>query len=70
MESSYQLKSGFRSGPGGPYDGTYVEDYEFVSGLGQLDRYNGHWLIHLNILMRFTTTTRQSITLMSLHIRT
>ena len=41
MESSYQLKSGFRLGPGGQYDGTYIEDYEFVSELGQLDEYNG-----------------------------
>lgn len=46
MESSYQLRSGTRppppDDPGGSYDGTYVEDYEYVSGLGDLDEYNGH----------------------------
>jgi len=33
LSSSYQLKTGDRpDGPGGTYDGTYVEDYEFVTG--------------------------------------
>jgi hypothetical protein len=42
LKSSYQIKSGTRSsGPLGTYDGTYVEDYEFVSGLGDLDECNG-----------------------------
>ncbi len=41
-QSSYQLKSGERdSGPGGPHDGTYVQDYEFVAGSGTLDECNG-----------------------------
>lgn len=42
LESSYQLKSGTRpDGPGGTYDGTYVEDYEYIEGLGDLDECNG-----------------------------
>lgn len=42
MVSSYRVKSGSRSGgPGGDYDGTYVEDYEYVVGLGDLDECNG-----------------------------
>ncbi len=41
-QSSYQLKSGTReSGPGGAYDGTYVQDYVFVEGSGTLDACNG-----------------------------
>ncbi len=41
-QSSWQLKSGIRpSGPGGSYDGTYVQDYEFVAGSGNLDACNG-----------------------------
>jgi hypothetical protein len=41
-ESSYQLKTGKReSGPGGSYDGTFVDDYEFISGSGDLDSCNG-----------------------------
>ena len=49
MESSYQLRSGTRplppSDPGGTYDGTYMEDYEFVSGSGHLDEHNGHFMV-------------------------
>jgi hypothetical protein len=45
MKSSYRLKSGNRpggeSGPGGPYDGKYTPDYEYVAGLGELDECNG-----------------------------
>ena len=42
MTSSYRLKAGARpSGPGGSYDGMFVEDYEYVAGLGDLDRCNG-----------------------------
>lgn len=41
-EPSYQIKSGSRpAGPGGSYDGTYTEDYEYVTGLGDLDECNG-----------------------------
>jgi hypothetical protein len=45
MKSSYRLKKGERpggdKGPGGPYDGTYEGDYEYVKGLGDLDECNG-----------------------------
>lgn len=42
---SYQLKSGLRStAPGGAYDGTYNQDFEFVRGLGNLDECNGAML--------------------------
>lgn len=42
LTSSYRIKSGNRpNGPGGTYDGTFVQDYEFVDGLGDLDRANG-----------------------------
>lgn len=44
MRSSYRLKKGIRpSGPGGRYDGTFVQDYEFVSGAGDLDECNGRF---------------------------
>ena len=40
--SSWQLRSGTRtSGPGGRYDGTFVEDYQYVAGSGDLDQCNG-----------------------------
>ena len=39
---SYQLRSGSRaSAPGGTYDGTFEQDYEYVAGLGDLDECNG-----------------------------
>ncbi len=45
VTSSFELKSGSRpSGtgdPGGSYDGTFVDDYEFISGSGDLDECNG-----------------------------
>ncbi|MEM7541380.1 MAG: YHYH protein [Pseudomonadota bacterium] len=42
QSSSYRLKSGTRpSGPGGRYDGTYIEDWEYVAGSGSLDQCNG-----------------------------
>jgi len=41
-KSSYRLKSGTRpSGPGGKYDGTYDQDWEYVEGHGNLDQCNG-----------------------------
>lgn len=51
LKSSYQLKSGTRTDegtagtdyPDGSYDGTYIQDYEYVSGLGDLDECNGRW---------------------------
>lgn len=43
-ESGYTLKSGLRpisdTSPGGSYDGTYIQDYEFT-GVGTLDECNG-----------------------------
>lgn len=40
--TSYQLKTGARpSGPGGQYDGTFIDDWEFVAGSGDLDQCNG-----------------------------
>jgi len=45
VQSSYRLRSGARpsgSGqPGGIYDGLFRDDYEYVSGLGDLDECNG-----------------------------
>lgn len=47
--SSHQLKAGSRTGtgtagedyPDGTHDGTYIQDYEFVDGVGDLDECNG-----------------------------
>jgi hypothetical protein len=45
VTSSYRLRSGSRPAgnddPGGNYDGSYVDDYEYVEGLGDLDQCNG-----------------------------
>lgn len=42
MRSSYRLREGKRSGgPGGAYDGTFVQDYAYASGAGDLDECNG-----------------------------
>lgn len=42
LRSSYQLKRGLRAGgPGGAYDGAFVQDYEFAAGSGNLDECNG-----------------------------
>lgn len=39
---SYQMKSGERDGgPGGAYDGTFIDDWEYVVGSGDLDACNG-----------------------------
>lgn len=44
MKSSYRLKQGTRpSGPGGTYDGTFIADFEYVSGAGDLDECNGRF---------------------------
>jgi hypothetical protein len=41
-KSSYQLKSGTRTGgPEGIYDGTFIDDWEYVAGSGDLDACNG-----------------------------
>lgn len=43
--SSYQLKTGMRSSsnnaPGGSHDGTFVDDWTYVAGSGDLDECNG-----------------------------
>lgn len=40
--SSYRLKTGTRpDGPGGAHDGTYVRDWEYIAGAGDLDECNG-----------------------------
>lgn len=40
--SSYQLKTGTRpNGPGGTYDGRFVQDYAYVADSGDLDPCNG-----------------------------
>lgn len=42
VRSSYRLKQGTRpSGPRGRYDGTFVEDYKYAAGTGDLDECNG-----------------------------
>lgn len=42
MKPSYRVKSGIRpNGPGGAYDGSFFEDYEFVVDSGDLDECNG-----------------------------
>jgi hypothetical protein len=42
LKSSYRLKPGARpDGPGGTYDGTFVQDWEYVAGAGDLDECNG-----------------------------
>jgi hypothetical protein len=44
LQSSYRVKAGARpSGPGGNYDGKFVQDYEYVAGLGDLDEANGRF---------------------------
>jgi hypothetical protein len=47
LKSSYQLKNGSRpkSGdqPGDPYDGIFVEDFEYVAGSGDLDDCSGRF---------------------------
>jgi hypothetical protein len=42
LKSSYRVKPGTRpGGPGGAYDGTFVADYEYAAGSGDLDECNG-----------------------------
>ena len=44
LEGSYELKSGTRpSGPGGSYDGTFTNDWEYVADSGDLDECNGRY---------------------------
>jgi len=45
LAPSFRLKEGNRPGgndaPGGAYDGTFIQDFEYVDGLGDLDECNG-----------------------------
>ena len=42
LTSSYRLKEGTRpDGPKGAYDGKYLQDFEYVADLGDLDEFNG-----------------------------
>ncbi|MEM6757690.1 MAG: YHYH protein [Planctomycetota bacterium] len=45
LRSSYRLKPGSRpsgnAGPGGAYDGTFTQDWQYVEGSGDLDEANG-----------------------------
>ena len=47
LKSSYRLKKGARpitgNQPGGEFDGIFVEDFEYVSGSGDLDECSGHF---------------------------
>jgi hypothetical protein len=45
LVSSYHFKKGQRpaNSPGGTYDGTFVADYEYVKGSGDLDECNGRF---------------------------
>ena len=44
LEGSYELKVGTRlSGPGGSYDGTFIQDWEYVADSGDLDACNGRY---------------------------
>jgi len=48
LRGSYRLRTGQRPGgeePGGPYDGAFVQDYEYVAGLGDLDECNGRFCL-------------------------
>jgi len=47
LRSSFRLKEGDRpggdKGPGGKYDGTFFQDYDYVQGSGDLDECNGRF---------------------------
>lgn len=45
LRTSYRLKSGRRpeGGPGGIFDGTFMQDYAFMQGAGDLDECNGRF---------------------------
>ena len=49
LTSSYRLKQGTRPGgtrgPGGRYDGAFVQDYEYREGEGDLDECNGRFCV-------------------------
>jgi hypothetical protein len=45
LKSSFRIRDGNRvggnNGPGGAFDGSFAQDYEYVKGLGDLDETNG-----------------------------
>lgn len=44
MKSGYRVKAGARparNSPGGNYDGSFIQDYEWAAGVGDLDENNG-----------------------------
>lgn len=44
MKPSFRLRSGVRpNGPGGRFDGTFVQDYKYAEGTGHLDECNGRF---------------------------
>ena len=45
LKGSYRTKQGNRpvNSPGGKYDGTFVQDWEYVPNLGELDECNGRF---------------------------
>lgn len=45
LVSSYRIRKGSRpeGGPPGAYDGSFQQDYEYVAGLGDLDKNNGRF---------------------------
>ena len=45
MSSSYRIYQFINRPDGSTPDGTYVEDYEFVDGLGTLDKHNGRYCV-------------------------
>ncbi|WP_198946817.1 YHYH protein [Kiloniella majae] len=46
LASSYKLKFGTRhGGPGGQHDGSFVQDYEYQQGSGDLDECNGRFCV-------------------------
>lgn len=49
LKSSYALKAGKRprnpEGPGGKFDGAFVQDYEYVAASGDLDECNGRFCV-------------------------
>ena len=49
LTTSFRLKQGQRpsgsAGPGGRYDGAFIQDYEFALGTGNLDECNGRFCV-------------------------
>ena len=49
LTTSFRLKQGQRpsgsAGPGGRYDGAFIQDYEFALGTGDLDECNGRFCV-------------------------